>query len=144
MTTQKQRPRLPAKGLPVVLLAAVALVVGASSSSSAENPSPVARQPVAARIATAGVSRPFTQCPPVHLSPSCGILIVVNADRTVSVLGDPSVPPYDGGKTPDDTLIGVQNNSTAPVLALTVSGPSGGGLFNLFGDSPLRMASAIS
>jgi hypothetical protein len=55
---------------------------------------------------------------------------VINADRTVSVYHDPGVGPYDGG---DDTLVGVQNDSPAPVDAITVTGP-GTGLGGLDGD----------
>jgi hypothetical protein len=57
-------------------------------------------------------------------------LILVNANRTVSVLGDPAVGPYDGA---DDTLVGVVNDSRAPVAAITVTGP-GTGLAGLDGD----------
>jgi hypothetical protein len=92
---------------------------------------------MALSIMTAGVSSaavsttpPFAQCPAVGASPSCQILVVVNTDRTVTVLGDPSVGPYDGG---DDTLVGVLNNSRAPAQAITVNGP-GTGLAGLDGD----------
>jgi hypothetical protein len=73
---------------------------------------------------------PFTECPAIGASPSCEILLVVNADNTVSVDGDPSVGPFDGS---DDTLVGIINNSTAPVKAVTVSGP-GSGLSQFDGD----------
>jgi hypothetical protein len=43
---------------------------------------------------------------------------VVNPDGTASVLGDPSVGPYDGG---DDTLVGVQNDSSSSVIGLKLS-----------------------
>src|SRR5947209_2316964 len=73
---------------------------------------------------------PFAECPTVNASPSCEILIVVNPDSTVSVWGDPSVGPYDGG---DDTLVGIVNESSAAVDAVTVTGP-GSGLGLLDGD----------
>jgi hypothetical protein len=76
-------------------------------------------------------SPPFSQCPRVGASPSCAILIEVNADRSVTVLGDATVGPYDGG---DDTLVGVQNDSSAPVDALTVSGPAASAIFGFDGD----------
>lgn len=63
---------------------------------------------------------PFTQCPAIGASPSCQILIVVNPDRTVSIYEDPSFHTYDGH---DDTLVGVQNNSSAPVSAIALSSP---------------------
>ena len=84
----------------------------------------------AASAAMASQVPPFKQCPSVGQSPSCQILIVVNPDRTVSVLGDPAVTSYDGS---DDTLVGVVNNSSKPVSAITVSGP-GTGLSRLDGD----------
>lgn len=73
-----------------------------------------------ASAASGPVSPPFTECPAVGYAPSCEILLVVNPDQTISVLGDPNVGPYDGG---DDTLVGVLNNSGASVSAITVTGP---------------------
>ena len=73
---------------------------------------------------------PFHECPAVGNSPSCQILLVVNPDRTVSVYGDPAVGPYDGG---DDTLVGIWNQSSSPVDAVTVTG-AGSGLSGLDGD----------
>jgi hypothetical protein len=77
----------------------------------------------------ATVAPPFTQCPPVGLSPSCGSLLVINPDTSVSVFTDPSVSPFDGI---EDTLIGVQNNSAAAVGAITAFGPPG--IFGFDGD----------
>ena len=77
-----------------------------------------------------GNTPPFTQCPKVGASDSCEILLVVSADRSVSVLGDPSVGPYDGG---DDTLVGIQNDSSSEVDAITVTGP-GSDLSGFDGD----------
>lgn len=76
-----------------------------------------------ASAASGSPSPPFTECPAIGSSPSCEILLVVNPDETISVLGDSSVGPYDGG---DDTLVGILNNSTVPISAITVSGPSSG------------------
>ncbi len=73
---------------------------------------------------------PPTPCPAIGASPGCEILLVVNSDNTVSVLGDPTIGPYDGS---DDTLVGIVNNSTRPVNAVTVSGP-GSGLSLFDGD----------
>jgi lysophospholipase L1-like esterase len=72
---------------------------------------------------------PFTQCPMIGLSNSCGVVIVVNADRSVSVYNDSSVGPFDGT---EDTLIGIHNESSQPVTAITAFGPSG--LFGFDGD----------
>ena len=77
-------------------------------------------------------SPPFTQCPAIGNSPSCGTLIVINPDGTATVVSDPSVGPYDGA---DDTLIGVQNNSGSPLRTLRLTGfGNGGGAFGFDGD----------
>jgi lysophospholipase L1-like esterase len=73
---------------------------------------------------------PFTQCPAIGAAPSCDILLVVNPDQTISVVGDSSVGPYDGS---DDTLVGIVNNSGSAISAITVSGP-GSGLAGFDGD----------
>jgi hypothetical protein len=57
---------------------------------------------VFAAVALAGTTPPFTQCPKVGQDPSCAILVVVNSDDTVSVLGDPAVGPFDGGELSGD------------------------------------------
>ena len=68
----------------------------------------------------ANPSPPFTQCPAIGKSPSCGILIILNADSTATVLNDPNVGPYDGR---EDTLVGVVNQTgiTIPRITLTSS-----------------------
>lgn len=86
--------------------------------------------PAASARTSSTPSPPFTQCPAIGSSPSCQILLVVNPDNSVSVLGDPSVGPFDGS---DDTLVGILNNSSASVSAVTVSGP-GSGLSGFDGD----------
>jgi cutinase len=73
--------------------------------------------------ASSPVTAPFTECPAIGAAPSCEILLDVNANRSIQVLGDSSVGPYDGS---DDTLVGVVNNSSSAVQAITVSGPSSG------------------
>lgn len=97
-----------------VLLTGGSLAVGAAvSANAASAPAP-----------------PFKQCPSIGASPSCEILLVVNANKTVNVVGDPSVGPFDGG---DDTLVGIVNDSAKPVSAVTVSGP-GSDLSGFDGD----------
>jgi lysophospholipase L1-like esterase len=76
------------------------------------------------------VTAPFTECPAIGAAPSCDILLVVNSNRTISVLGNSSIDPYDGG---DDTLVGIVNNSSKPVPVITVSG-SGSDLAGFDGD----------
>ncbi len=80
-----------------------ALVVAPMTASAAAAPAP-----------------PFTQCPAIGSSPSCEILLVINPDNSVNVLNDSSVGTFDGS---DDTLVGIVNNSSAAVKAITVSGP---------------------
>lgn len=70
--------------------------------------------------ATTTPATPYAECPAIGSSPSCEILLVVNANNTVSVLGDSAVGTFDGS---DDTLVGIINNSTAAVKAVTVTGP---------------------
>lgn len=89
-----------------------------------------ALMPVAVAQAAATPTPPFNQCPAVGEDTSCEILLVVNPDHTISVLGDPNEGPYDGS---DDTLVGIVNNSKAAVPAITVTGP-GSGLSLLDGD----------
>jgi hypothetical protein len=61
---------------------------------------------------------PFTQCPPIGFSASCGVLIEFT-DSGTNIFVDPAVPPFDGS---DDTLVGVQNDSSATVNNVTLSG----------------------
>jgi hypothetical protein len=105
-------PRRPVKA--VVILAATLVAAGLTSS--------------AAQAASSGP--PFAQCPAIGASPSCEILIQINTDHSVTVLADPGVEQYDGS---DDTLVGIQNNSSSPVAAITVTGP-GSDLSGFDGD----------
>lgn len=73
-------------------------------------------------------SPPFLQCPPIGLSSSCAVLIVINPNGSLRFLTDPSVPPFDGV---EDTLVGVQNNSGATVFGISITGP---GIFDFDGD----------
>ena len=82
------------------------------------------------RNAASAPAPPFTECPAIGAAPSCDILLVVNPDQTITVTGDSSVGPYDGS---DDTLVGVVNNSSSAISAITVSGP-GSGLAGFDGD----------
>ena len=62
---------------------------------------------------------PFTQCPPVGADASCAILLVVDSNGSLRVATDPSQGPYD---QIEDTLIGVQNNSTKTVVSIPLKG----------------------
>jgi hypothetical protein len=104
----------------VLAIAASSLAVGWGLAVAPAVPADAASAP----------TPPFTECPAIGDSPSCEILLVVNADNTVSVEGDPSVGPFDGS---DDTLVGIINNSSKTVKAVTVSGP-GSDLSGFDGD----------
>lgn len=73
---------------------------------------------LATRTFAAAPSPPFTQCPALGVDTSCGTLIVINADGSLTIVSDPSQRPIDGG---DDTLLGVVNNSAAAVPNLRLS-----------------------
>ena len=75
---------------------------------------------LSALAASAQISPPFNQCPPVGADTSCAILIVVT-DKSVNVYSDPSQGPYD---MIEDTLIGVQNNSSGKLYSLPLSSPN--------------------
>lgn len=61
---------------------------------------------------------PFNECPAVGGDTSCGILLIIEPDGTVTALADPSQHPYDGA---DDTLVGVLNTSSVTVSSLPLS-----------------------
>ena len=76
---------------------------------------------------------PFNQCPAIGADTSCGILLTINADGSITVDQDPTQGPFDAI---EDTLIGVQNNSTQtiPTLHLTSSVTAGDLPFGFDGD----------
>lgn len=71
---------------------------------------------------------PFQQCPAIGDDSSCGILIDVT-DSGQQVLTDPSQGPYDGS---DDTLTGVQNDSSSTINSLQLA--SSTNIFGFDGD----------
>jgi hypothetical protein len=75
----------------------------------------------------------FTQCPPIGADTGCGSLITVNPDGTGTVTDDATQPPYENV---EDTLIGLQNNSSGTVNSLDLSSPVGppDEVFNFDGD----------
>lgn len=76
-----------------------------------------------------GQGLPFNQCPPIGLSHSCAVLIVITDDG-LTVLSDTTQGTYDGS---DDTLIGVQNNSSKTIDSIRLSGGSNP-IFGFDGD----------
>jgi hypothetical protein len=88
-----------------------------------------------AMTATAGAAptAPFNQCPPVGADTSCGTLIVINPDGSLTAFNDATQGPFD---EIEDTLIGVVNESETTVTSLTLSGTGthGIGIFEFDGD----------
>lgn len=80
-----------------------------------------------ARI-NAQVTPPFRQCPPIGADASCAILVVVT-DSGIQVATDSSQGPFD---QIEDTLIGVQNNSSGTVFSLPLSAATP--IFSFDGD----------
>ena len=70
--------------------------------------------------ATVAPAPVFTQCPPVDADFGCQFLITVTSNGN-SVQTDPNQGPYEGA---EDALIGVVNNSSAPIshMPLSVAG----------------------
>jgi lysophospholipase L1-like esterase len=62
---------------------------------------------------------------------SCALLIYVTSAGATGVAGDPSQGPFDGV---EDTLIGVQNDSSFSIGSIPVSSTSGKALFGFDGD----------
>jgi hypothetical protein len=79
---------------------------------------------------TASAAPLFPQCPAIGADTGCAILITINADGSVTTTTDGSQGAFD---RVDDTLIGVQNNTTlTSVPNITVSSASA--IFALDGD----------
>lgn len=77
------------------------------------------------------IAPPFDECPAVGADKSCGILLIINQDGTVTVIPDTSQPTFDGVGG-DDTLVGVLNLSSFTVPSLTLT--SNAGAFGFDGD----------
>jgi hypothetical protein len=86
---------------------------------------------IAVPASAAPPSPPFTQCPAVGADTSCALLIYINSAGAIGVAGDPSQGPYD---SIEDTLIGVQNNSSFSIGSIPVSATSGKDLFGFDQD----------
>ena len=88
---------------------------------------------VAVGIAFSAVPRAqaaqFGQCPPVDADTGCQFLITI-ADSGPSVAQDATQGPYEAS---DDSLIGVQNNSSKSIVALPLASP-GTSLFGFEAD----------
>jgi hypothetical protein len=83
----------------VTAIAAIALLALVSSASGAP-PTP-----------------PFTECPAVGFDSSCAVLIEVTKSGELQSFSDSTQGPFDGI---EDTLIGVQNNSSSTVTSIAL------------------------
>ena len=88
---------------------------------------------IATAVAVFGVpaaqAQPFPQCPPVDVDKSCQFLVTITGAGP-SVAQDTSQGPYESS---DDSLIGVQNNSSNSIKALPLAAP-GTSLFGFEAD----------
>ena len=105
----------------VAILGTWALAVGGMFAITSTHPSKAATP-----------TAPFNQCPAVGLSTACSVLLVVNPDRSVTVLRDDTQSPYEGD---DDIVVGVLNNSAGPIGDVNINS-SGGNvpIFNFEND----------
>lgn len=61
----------------------------------------------------------FTQCPPVYKDTGCQFLVTVTGGgESITEASSPTQEPYEGS---DDALVGVQNNSSAPISSIHLS-----------------------
>jgi hypothetical protein len=74
---------------------------------------------------------PFTQCPALGFDTSCAILIVVEPNGSLVSYTDPSQGPFDGI---EDTLIGVQNESSSSVSSIALKSAVFPGIFEFDDD----------
>ncbi len=102
-----------AAGTAIVAFAMAAALIGTAGPAAAATPTP-----------------PFNQCPPVGLDTSCAVLIYVAPSGDVSFLTDPTQGPYEGI---EDTLVGIQNDSSTPLASIHLSAP-GIDIFGFDGD----------
>ncbi|HEU5371377.1 MAG TPA: RHS repeat-associated core domain-containing protein [Gaiellaceae bacterium] len=125
-TAGPDRPR----PVPRVVLSVVAFRRRFASESSASHTVRHGRR-LPARGSTANTTRrlsAFSQCPPDGQDTSCGVLVTIS-DGGTTVATDSTQPPIDGI---EDTLIGVQNDSSSTIGSLQLS--SNTDLFGFDGD----------
>jgi len=112
----------------------ITLIGGAGTGSC--GPSPGITDTFTANVSKAPPM--FTQCPPVDLNNGCQFLITVtNGGETV--VQDPNQGAYEAS---DDSLIGVQNNSSSTIDELPLSVP-GSVLFGFDGDGICDVAAPV-
>jgi hypothetical protein len=75
---------------------------------------------IAASAGAASAAPLFPQCPPVGSNQGCSQLVVIDKAGTATVQVDPAAPAtgYDGV---EDTLIGVQNNSSRSISSINLA-----------------------
>ena len=84
-----------------------------------------------AQVAEATPTAPFHQCPGIGADTSCALLIDITSPTASTVLQDSGQGPFDGT---EDTLLGVQNDSSSPVSGLYLTSPTGLTIFGVEGD----------
>ena len=114
----------------IVTLAVACAVIAGFGSIAAIN---------ATTASASGPTPPFHQCPHVGAALSCNILIELDASGG-TVVDDNSQVPYDNS---EDTLVGVQNDSSVAVSSLPlVAHPAAEPAFGFDGDGPIIQARA--
>jgi hypothetical protein len=82
---------------------------------------------------------PFNECPALGFDTGCALLIYISPSGTVTVLSDGTQGPYDGS---DDTLIGVLNDSSSSVNAVSLQGVGSGTPFAFDGDGACQVTNS--
>ena len=90
---------------------------------------------------TATVAPPpqFPQCPPVDQDTGCQFLITAS-DNGTTIANDASQTAYEGA---DDSLIGIVNNSSAPITSVPLSAPSSAVLFGFEDDGICNVTAPV-
>jgi hypothetical protein len=107
--TSPNGPRAPGRWRAAVLGMVATLATGATLLA------------MPSTVRAASPTPPFRQCPRVGLDTGCTILIVIQPDGSLTILRDATQRPLDGS---DDTLIGVQNNSSTTAPSIAIGSPT--------------------
>jgi hypothetical protein len=83
------------------------------------------------QASAAAPTPPFAQCPAVGADSGCALVIYITSSGQIGVAGDPSQGPFDGV---EDTLIGVQNDSSRSIASIPLAATTAKDLFGFDGD----------
>jgi hypothetical protein len=107
---------------------AVTAVAGLVTTGLAANLEVAAQASALQAAAPASPTPPFKECPAVGYNTSCSLLIDVETggisildDPAATLSTDPTPGTYDGA---DDTLVGIINNTSAPLSQISLSSPT--------------------